>query len=165
MGMFPLFITLGFFMAGGKESLADAVRFPPFIALIAALFLDLAGIPPSGWVAAVAAGIGWTTLPLTIFIIGLKIRLTRGRDMKAILLCLFIRMAAVPALLFIGLHFLGMEGLPYKAALMESAMPPALTTGILALQYRLDEDLAVSCIGLGTLIGMSLFVIAMALPG
>ena len=48
-------------------------------------------------------------------------------------------------------------------ALMESAMPPALTTGILALQFGLDEDLAVSCISLGTVISMVLFGIAMAL--
>ncbi len=162
MGMFPLFITLGFFMAGGKQSLADAVRFPPLIALIVALFLNLAGIPPAGRVAAILAGIGWTTLPLTIFIIGLKIRLTKSHDTRAILYCLMIRMAVVPAVLFLALHLLAMEGIPYKAALMESAMPPALTTGILALQHRLDEELAVSCIGLGTLIGMILFVIAMA---
>ena len=48
-------------------------------------------------------------------------------------------------------------------ALMESAMPPALTTGILALQFGLDEELAVSCISLGTVISLVLFSIAMAL--
>ncbi|HEX9079220.1 MAG TPA: AEC family transporter [Desulfuromonadaceae bacterium] len=162
MGMFPLFITLGFFIAGGRESLADALRFPPFIALVAALLLNLAGVHPAGRIAALLAGVGWTTLPLTIFIIGLKIRLTRGGDMKAVLYCLALRMAVVPLLLFLALHLLGMEGLPYRAALMESAMPPALTTGILALEYGLDEELAVSCIGLGTLLSMAIFACAMA---
>ncbi len=165
MGMFPLFITLGFFMAGGKESLFDALRFPPLIALMAALGLNLAGIPPAGRVAAVLGAVGWTTLPLTIFIIGLKIRPGKGRDKKAMLICLFLRMAAIPALLFLVLYLWGKSGVPYEVTLMESAMPPALTTGILALQYRLDEDLAVSCIGLGTLVGMVLFIAAMALKG
>ncbi len=162
IGMFPLFISLGFLIAGGKESLPGALRFPPLIALIAALALNLAGIPPSGHVAAILGGIGWTTLPLTIFIIGFKVRLGRGRDMKAVTWCLVLRMFVLPALLLLILHLLGRSGLPYKVALMESAMPPALTTGVLALQFRLDEELAVSCIGLGTLVGMVMFVIAMA---
>jgi len=164
IGMFPLFITLGFIMAGGFESLAGALRFPPLIALVAALALNMAGVPPSGHIAAILAGIGWTTLPLTIFIIGLKVRLGKGSDMKLVAWCLFLRMVAVPVILFLFLHLSGKSGLPYRVTLMESAMPPALTTGILALQYRLDEDLAVSCIGLGTLLAMVLFTVAMLLP-
>ncbi len=163
IGMFPLFITLGFLIAGGRESLPGALKFPPFIALIAALALNLAGFPPSGPVVALLGGIGWTTLPLTIFIIGFKVRITRGTDMKAVSYCLLLRMLVLPLLLLLVLHLLGKSGLPYNVALMESAMPPALTTGVLALQFRLDEELAVSCIGLGTLIGMIMFAIAMAM--
>jgi predicted permease len=163
MGMFPFFITIGFFIAGGRESLRHSLRFPPLIALIAALLLNWGGIPPSGPLAKIIGAVGWTTLPLTIFIIGLKVRLTPSSDIRPVLLCLFLRMMALPALLFLILHLMGKSGLPYKVTLMETAMPPALTTSILALQYRLDEDLAVSCISLGTVISMVLFTIAMAL--
>jgi predicted permease len=70
-------------------------------------------------------------------------------------------MCVFPLLLFLLLHFNGKEGLPYQVTLMETAMPPALTTGILAILYRLDEDLAVACISAGTLICMLLFSITM----
>jgi predicted permease len=163
MGMFPIFITLGFFIAGGKARLLNSLSFPPLLALIAALALNWAGVAPFGAAAVILGGIGWTTLPLTIFIIGLKVRLTAGRDIKPVLLCLSLRMVLLPLFLFLILHLLGMNGLPYRVALMESAMPPALTTGILALQFGLDEDLAVSCISLGTVISMVFFTIAMAL--
>lgn len=163
MGMFPIFITLGFFIAGGKESLLGILRFPPLIALIAALTLNWAGVSPYGAAAAILGGIGWTTLPLTIFIIGLKVRLTAARDIRPVLLCLSLRMALLPLLLFLILHLLGKSGLPYQVTLMESAMPPALTTGIIALQFGLDEELAVSCISLGTVISMVFFSIVMAL--
>lgn len=163
MGMFPFFITIGFFIAGGRESLRHSLRFPPLIALMAALLLNWGGIPPSGLFAKIIGVIGWTTLPLTIFIIGLKVRLTASSDIRPVLLCLFLRMTALPALLFLIFHFMGKSGLPYKVTLMETAMPPALTTSILALRYRLDEDLAVSCISLGTVISMILFSMAMAL--
>jgi predicted permease len=133
------------------------------LALIVALALNWGGASPSGAAATILKGIGWTTLPLTIFIIGLKVRLTASSDIRPVLLCLSLRMVALPALLFLILHLMGKSGLPYKVTLMETAMPPALTTSILALKYRLDEDLAVSCISLGTVISMVLFTIAMAL--
>jgi hypothetical protein len=161
MGMFPFFITLGFFIAGGRESLGHMLRFPPLIALIAAFLLNWSGFPPSGLVAKIVGAVGWTTLPLTIFIIGLKVRFTTLADMKVVSACLALRMLVMPALLFLTLHFLGKEGLPYDAALLETAMPPALTTGILAIQYRLDEDLAVACISVGTVISLIMFSMAM----
>jgi malate permease and related proteins len=163
IGMFPFFITIGFFIAGGRESLRHSLSFPPLIALIAALLLNWGGIPPSGPIAKIIGAVGWTTLPLTIFIIGLKVRLTASSDVKPVLWCLSLRMMALPALLFLIFHLLGKEGLPYKVTIMETAMPPALTTSILALKYGLDEELTVSCISLGTVISMILFSMAMAL--
>ena len=161
MGMFPFFITLGFFIAGGKESLIQMLRFPPLIALIVAFILNWSGFPPSGAVAKIIGGIGWTTLPLTIFIIGLKVRFIAFRDIKGVSACLVLRMLVMPALLFLILHFIGKEAMPYRVAIMESAMPPALTTGILAIQYRLDEEMAVACISVGTVISLIIFSIAM----
>jgi malate permease and related proteins len=161
MGMFPFFFTLGFFIAGGKESLLHMLRFPPLIALVAAFLLNLAGLPPSGQVAKILGAVGWTTLPLTIFLIGLKVRFTPRPAMKGVFACLTLRMLIMPALLFIMFYLTGKDGVPYRVALLESAMPPALTTGILAIRYRLDEDLAVSCISLGTVISLFMFSMAM----
>ncbi|MDD2335860.1 MAG: AEC family transporter, partial [Geobacteraceae bacterium] len=56
MGMFPVFLTLGFFVAGGKKSLFHCFKFPPFLALLAALALNIAGIRFSGPFATV---LGW----------------------------------------------------------------------------------------------------------
>jgi predicted permease len=161
MGMFPFFITIGFFIAGGKESLLQMLRFPPLIALVVAFLLNWAGFPPSGKMAEILGAVGWTTLPLTIFIIGLKVRFIPLADMKGVFACLALRMLVMPLLLFFILYLTGKVGVPYSVALLESAMPPALTTGILAIQYRLDEDLAVSCISIGTVISLIMFSMAM----
>ena len=161
MGMFPIFVSLGFFIAGGKESLHHAIKFPPLIALLAALALNGAGYMITDPAARILKGIGWTTLPLTIFIIGFRVRLMALRDYKPLVWCLAVRMLILPAILFVILHLLGKSGIPYQVALMETAMPPALTTSILALQYRLDNDLAVACISVGTVLSMVLFALAM----
>jgi hypothetical protein len=165
IGMFPLFITLGLFIAGGKKGLAQLYSFPPLIALIAAIALNRAGLPPSGLFAKLLGGVGWTTLPMTIFIIGLKVRFSALRELKGVTASIILRMFIIPAFLFITLHFLGMKGLSYNVAILETAMPPALITGIAAMQYHLDEDLAVSCISVGTVISLILFSIAMLAKG
>jgi predicted permease len=163
VGMFPVFVSLGFFIAGGKDSLHRALRFPPLIALLAALALNGAGYMITGPAARILETVGWTTLPLTIFIIGFRIRLTALRDYKPVVWCLVLRMLILPVIFFIILHLLGKSGTPYRVALMETAMPPALTTSILALQYRLDNDLAIACISVGTILSMILFAAAMVL--
>lgn len=161
MGMFPVFVTLGFFIAGGKESLLHAFRFPPLIALLAALAINGAGYAVIDPVARLLKSVGWTTLPLTLFIIGFRVRLAVLRDYKPVAWCLALRMLILPSILLGILHLLGKSGIPYQVTLMETAMPPALTTSILALQYRLDNDLAVACISAGTILSMVMFSMAM----
>lgn len=161
MGMFPVFLTLGFFVAGGTESLFHCLKFPPFLALLAALALNASGFRFSGPFASLVDGIGWTTLPLTIFLIGARVQLRSLRDAKPLAACLALRMFLVPLLLFAAFHLLGMSALPYRVTLLETAMPPALITSIIALQYRLDEEFAIACISAGSVLCVSLFTVGM----
>ncbi|MDD2320684.1 MAG: AEC family transporter [Geobacteraceae bacterium] len=161
MGMFPVFLTLGFFVAGGKESFFHCLKFPPFLALLAALALNVSGIRFSGPFATTISWIGWTTLPLTIFLIGARVRLTSLRDSKPLAVCLSLRMLLIPLLLLIAFQLLGKHGIPYRVTLLETAMPPALTTSIIAMQYRLDEEFAIACISAGSLLCILLFTLGM----
>ncbi len=163
MGMFPVFLTLGFFIAGGKESIFHCLKFPPFLALLAALTLNVAGIRFSAPFDTVLGWFGWTTLPLTIFLIGARVRLTSLRDSKPIAACLAVRMILIPLLLLMVFHFLGKNGLPYQVTLLETAMPPALTTSIIALKYRLDEEFAIACISAGSLLCILMFTVSSVL--
>lgn len=157
LGMFPLFLTLGFFIAGGRKSMGQGLKFPPLMALLAALAGNLMGITFTDPLASLIGGIGWTTLPLTIFLIGARIRLGSLGNRKAIVWCLAIKMLIMPGLLYAVLQGLHLDSLPYQVSLLETAMPPALITSIIARQFHLDEDLAVNCISVGTLAGMVLF--------
>jgi predicted permease len=161
MGMFPLFLTLGFFVAGGKESIFHCLKFPPFLALLSALVLNVAGIRFPDPLATVLGWFGWTTLPLTIFLIGARIQISSLRDSKPLAACLGLRMFLIPLLLLIAFNLLGKHGLPYQVTLLETAMPPALTTSIIALQYRLDEEFAIACISAGSLLCIFLFTLGM----
>ncbi len=157
LGMFPLFLTLGFFIAGGRNSMGHGLKFPPFIALLAALTGNLLGFAFAEPVASLVGWVGWTTLPLTIFLIGARIRLGSLGNRKAIAWCLAIKMLIMPGLLYAVLQGLRLDSLPYQVSLLETAMPPALITSIIARRFHLDEDLAITCISAGTLVGMVLF--------
>jgi predicted permease len=159
MGMVPLFLTIGFLVAGGKKSLGSALKFPPFIALLFALLLNKTGLAIPGPVAPILQWAGWTTLPLTIFLIGVKITLKAVHDYKNVAASVALRMVAMPTLLLVSLSVLGITGLPYRVALLETAMPPALVTSILALKYNLDEEFAVASISVGTILGMLVFAV------
>lgn len=157
MGMFPFFLTLGFFVAGGKKSIGSALKFPPFIALLFSLLINMAGISLPSQVIFVLKWIGWTTLPLTIFLIGLRIAFKRTQNFGCITVALALRMIIIPAIVFIVLAVMGRKGLPFDVTFMESAMPPAMTTSILAAKYKLDEELAVEAISAGTIICMIIY--------
>jgi predicted permease len=155
--MVPMFLTFGFFIAGGKKSLGSALKFPPFIALLFALLINLTELTIPAPIASALKGAGWTTLPLTIFLIGIKVTLKSVRDYKNVAASLALRMIVLPALLFFALMVLGLKGLPYDVALLESAMPPALITSIMAFKYNLDEEFAIASISAGTILCMVVF--------
>ncbi len=159
MGMFPVFLTLGFFVAGGKESFGGSLKFPPFVALLFAVLLNITGVPIPHVLFVLLKGAGWTTLPLTIFLIGAKITLKISHNAKHAAACLALRMLVIPAMLYVFMVVFEKQGLAYEVALMESAMPPALTTSILAAKYGLDEDLAITSISIGTLFCMLAFAV------
>lgn len=163
IGMFPLFLTLGFFVAGGRESLGSALRFPPFIALLTGLLFNVTALPLPQLVATPLTALGWTTLPLTIFLIGAKITFKASHDFRYIATALTLRMLLLPLTLWLLMLPLEMHGLPYQVALMETAMPPALSISILALKYDMDEELTVSCIGAGTVLCILIFAGFMAM--
>lgn len=159
MGMVPLFLTLGFLVAGGRKSLGSALKFPPFIALLFALLLNVTGLAIPGPISFFLKWAGWTTLPLTIFLIGVKVSFRAVRDYRNVAASLALRMAGIPAIFMLSMSLMGINGIAYNVALLETAMPPALTTSILALKYGLDEEFAVASISAGTVLCMIVFAV------
>lgn len=159
IGMFPLFLSVGFLIAGGREGMGKVLVYPPFIALLTGLGLNALDLELPGPINTIFSAIGWTTLPLTIFLIGAKITFKPTGQLKLVAAALGIRMLLIPAILFAVYSFAGISGLAASVSILESAMPPALSTSILTVERKLDEDLAVTTIGAGTL----LFIVGLAL--
>lgn len=149
-------VVLASIYAGDRIELHEVgqrlLRFPPFLALIAALIVRMLGGWP-GPVAAVLHRLGDTLTPLALFSVGLVFQFgaLRGRG-QLVLAGLAWKLVLAPlAALLIALGA-GVGGLPMIAGVLQAAQGPMITAGILAQEHRLDPELVTLVVGLGILL-------------
>lgn len=156
-GSFLVLSTLGLLTAAkysGKAATAGVivrriVLFPPFIALVVALLLR--PLAPFGDVATnVLAKLSATLPPLALFSVGAQLRLgALGEDRTPLLLGLGYKLALAPLLIFGAALASGATGLVGRVTVLEAAMPPMITAGIIATEYGLRPRLANLLVGIG----------------
>jgi predicted permease len=137
------------------------VTFPPFVALLAAVALGLAGWPLSGPLAAAAELAAGAMVPLALVALGLGLRPRLPADLRAPLAVgLLLKLVVLPALVLLGLGALRLRGASAQVALLESAMPPMVTAAALAESEGLAPELARAMAGLGLLAAIATLPLA-----
>lgn len=125
------------------------LRFPPFIALLLALVVNLA----HGWPTVIdemLSRIGSTLTPLALFSVGLQLRLTFSKHTIVPLVSgLTWKLALAPLLIFLLGRALAVPHLIFGISLLQAAMAPMISAAILADQYELDPQIANMMIGIG----------------
>jgi len=125
--------------------------FPPFLAVLAALILRPFAFPEI--VESILDRLAITLIPIALIAVGLQLRLDPKhlkREFKPLLWGLGFKLFLGPALmllLYVGVFQL--RGTETHIILVESAMAPMITAGILATEYGLDSDLSSLMIGVG----------------
>ncbi|MBA4285023.1 MAG: transporter [Xanthomonadaceae bacterium] len=153
--------------SGAPPSVGDIARrmlgFTPFLALVVALLIwPLGGLPEV--LQTVLTRIGQTLTPLALFSVGLQLKLGGiGAQWKTLIGGLGWKMVIAPAVVFAAAWTLGLQGPVPVAGILQCAMPPMVTAGILAEQYKLDPLLANLVIGVGTLLSLATLPLASAL--
>jgi len=156
LGSFPMVITLGLFLAVGSFNLKELILFPPFIALILSFLLH--GVEFPEFFENSVGIISGSLIPVILFSLGLRLNFKDMKsDYRTLLLALFVKMFLVPTIILIFIKMFKFTSLPYRVALVESAMPPMVFAGVLALKYELDFKLAFSAITSGII--LSLFTV------
>ncbi len=144
--------------SGAPPSIGGIARrmlgFTPFLALMLALLIwPLGGLPEV--LQTVLTRIGQTLTPLALFSVGLQLKFSGiGSQWKTLLGGLGWKMAIAPAIVFAAAWALGLHGPIPVAAILQCAMPPMVTAGILAEQYKLDPLLANLVVGVGTILSL-----------
>lgn len=133
--------------------LRKVLRFPPFLALVLALTLMPA--EPTPLIANVLARLSDTLLPIAVLAVGLSLKLRLPRDELAPLGAgLALKLALLPAAVFALMAWRHDASTAASVAVLETAMPPMITAGALAISHRLAPSLAAALVGYGTVLSL-----------
>jgi len=147
-------LILAIYGEGSQNSplqiLIKTITFPPFIALLAALFLPMdALLQTLKPMLTMAAG---SLVPVVLVAIGFQMRLLLpARELSPFALGLLIRLLITPGLFILACKFFGLSGEAVQVSLFETAMPPMVTAGALASIAGLKPGLTSAMVGFGIL--------------
>lgn len=158
-GTFLVAGTLGIFVASTFASQRPSLKvilrkiftFPPFLAVLLALVLRPISYPPV--LSTLLDRLGITLVPLALVAVGLQLKLDRSslkRELRPLVLGLGFKLLIGPLVmlvLYAGLFRL--QGSDLQIILVESAMAPMITAGIIATEYGLGTELSSLMIGIG----------------
>lgn len=136
---------------GFKPIVRRLIRFVPFIALILsfpAQFIEL----PEGLYDMFSI-IGRTVGPVAMGSLGLRFTLRARRAVLGpAVSALMVKMLLAPiVLIFVAVLTGHMDNMAWESSIMQSAMPPMVTAGVVAVGAGLDEDVVSFMVGVGTL--------------
>lgn len=159
LGSFVLLSTYGVFVVARYEGgttptpramLGRLVRFPPIVALVVALV----PFPHPAALDVVLQAIAQALVPVAVFAVALKMRVGLPREPGPLAFGLIAKMAVLPALAFGLARLVGAERAVLEVSVFESAMPPMITAGALAIAAGLGAELASSVVGYGVLLSL-----------
>lgn len=128
------------------------IRFPPFLALIAAVIILFTDATYPGWLSQVFSLLAMTLVPAVMVAVGLQLKLrVPADDLTPLVVSLSLKLVVLPLILF-GLFWItGLNGLAVQVSLLEAAMPPMITAGAIAIAAGLQPRLVSAIIGYGVL--------------
>jgi predicted permease len=137
--------------SGGRAILHRLSRFGPFLALLTVIPLRVIGLDAD--IVTVLNDIGYTVAPVAMGALGLRFTLRVDRAViSPALTGLFIKMVAVPGVvILVAIVFASTGDLMWSTSILESAAPPMVTAGVVAIAAGFDEKLVAFVVGVGTL--------------
>lgn len=158
-GTFVVMATLGILVAtlfsretlSTKNILKKILFFPPFIAFVIAIMLNIFTIDFTIDLQTVFQRIGSTVTPIALIAVGLQLKFERkSKHWRFLSLGLLFKLMITPLFFFLFYKkTLGASGLDIDVSVLESAMAPMITGSILASSYGLKPKLSSMMVGIG----------------
>jgi hypothetical protein len=133
--------------------LSRIFKFAPFPTLLIALFLSPSSLPES--VKIVLSNLALLMVPMTMFIVGLQFKLRIADEYrKPLYLGIAIKMVFTPLIMATIMFLFGKNSMIQIVTVFETAMPPMVTAGVLAMSANLAPKLSSAMIGFGLLFAL-----------
>ncbi|MFA6741035.1 MAG: AEC family transporter [Arcobacteraceae bacterium] len=127
------------------------LTFPPFISLVAALFLM--GVEFNPILSKVLASFSSTIVPIALVAVGLQLQFKLPKeDLKPFSIALLIKLIIAPIFAIIICKIFSWDNEVSVVSIMESAMAPMITAGAIASMAGLAPRLSSAIVGYGILI-------------
>lgn len=162
LGTFLALATYGSWVVarsgGGAMSAGSVLRrvatFPPFIALVVSMVLRVAPAPTV--VNDLFGTLGRSVAPVAMLATGLRLASLRPRERASLVATgLALKMLVLPGVVALAMLVVGdVSAVAWQSALLEAAMPPMVTAGIVAARAGMDEELATSLVATGTVLAL-----------
>jgi predicted permease len=138
-----------------KNILIKVISFPPFIALSFSLFFTLffeVNTYPAV-ISHLLEILAATLVPLVMVAVGFQLTLKLNKALLGHLsIGLSIKLLFIPILALLSCNLLGLTGEVVSVSIFESAMPPMISAGALAIMANLAPKLAAGLVGYGILL-------------
>lgn len=132
-----------------QDILRRIVLFPPFMALILAFAVGGLGGWPA-WLEQPLAVFGATLTPTALFSVGFQLRVGHAWAYRSVIAIGLGWKLLLAPIIVMGTGFaLGLDGQLLQVTVLQCAMAPMITAGILAADSRLEPPLAASMVGVG----------------
>lgn len=160
LGTLIIFLILSFVLIlkfGGKVSVAlkKIILFPALWAVILGILLNSFNVPIGPVLDKVISYLGQGAIPLIMISLGLSIHLEGlSKSISMIGFTSIVKLLIFPLITCIVVTLLALNGLDYKIAIIEAAMPSGMLSLLLAVTYKLDYRLTSDCILANTLISL-----------
>ncbi len=147
-------ITASFYGAE-KTSIAKIItsilKFPPFIAFILSIFLNLMHYKHPAFVKEILEKLSSPFSIIALITVGLQIEISRSIfKNKLLLIGLFFKLMIAPAVIFIIMILaFGTIGMIQEICVLGAAIGSMNTTAILVVRFKLNQDLAAKMVALG----------------
>lgn len=150
--------TVGVFLAAtGRRSFVDALRgirrVPTVYAVIAAAMVIALRVPiPIGVMRAITL-LSDASLPMLMLVLGMQLQgAQRPEHPRAVAIAVVLSLVVSPLLAFPLATAVGLTGPAFEAAVLQAAMPAAIVTTILAIEFDLDATFPTSVVFVSTLL-------------
>jgi len=147
-------ITIASASGGARPDVRDIVKrvvtFPPFVALLVALL----PLPRPPWLDVVLQQLASPLVPLALFAVGLRLRITPPRERAAFGLGLALKLVLLPAISWGLAAALAAPPAVRDVTVLESAMPAMITGGAMLMAAGLAPELTAALVGWGVVVSL-----------
>ena len=150
--------SLGIYIASGKhwkENIKEVFRVPTIYAAVAGLVVNHFNVVVPELIVKPLDFISMMVIPLVLLVLGCKLSAVRITSLPTTLLASFLRLGVGLLLGLLTVNIFHLTGVLRSVVILNSAMPAAVNSSILAIKYKNEADLVSSVVFVTTIVSLA----------